>query len=359
MMKSSAKVSVIVPVYNAKKYLKKCLESILSQTYTNIEIILIDDASTDGSREIIQEYEAKDERIKAIYNKTNKGLASPNRNKGLDKASGDFVCFIDSDDYIDTNWIQNLLETSIDKKSDVTRGLIKTEIEEQDAAKSFGDVSAYQDYYNVLLEKMISEDKLNMRASVCYSLYSKKIIDKYKIRFDERIRNGEDELWNIQFGYYAKSIVTVDRPTYYHRRMRKGSIMTAENTTSEGIYFRALMFREIMNFMNSKKDYPKNLYINRFFDLYNMTNNATANLEDEEIAEKIVELFIDILHNIRYKKDILKRIGVEYLHRQKHISNLESLVAARDSELEFLGVKRSARLLAGSIKRKVLKNGKK
>ena len=90
-----------------------------------------------------------------------------------------------------------------------------------------------------------------------------------------------------------------------------------------------------------------------------MANNVIINFKDEETAEKVAGLFVDILHNIQYKKDIFKQIGVEYLERQKRISNLESPTSIRDSELESLGVKRSARLLAGSIKRKVISNGKK
>ncbi len=107
-MKNSV-VSVIVPVFNTSKYLKKCIKSILEQSYKNLEILIIDDGSTDGSFEICEKLKKKDNRIK-IFHKNNGGLSSA-RNVGLKKATGDFVCFIDSDDWVEKDYVLTLLET--------------------------------------------------------------------------------------------------------------------------------------------------------------------------------------------------------------------------------------------------------
>lgn len=355
MTGNSPLVSVIIPVYNANKYLRDCIESVRKQTYNNIEVILIDDASTDGSKNLISEYMLKDKRIKAIFNKNNKGLASPNRNKGLSSANGDFVCFIDSDDHIDNNWVESLLKISLEKKSDITLGLVKVEVEDQGTTKRFGDINTYQDYYNIFLQKKVSESKLNMRASVCYSLYSKKIIDKYKLRFDERIRNGEDELWNLQFGYYVKKIEITDKKTYYHRRMRKGSIMTASDTTYEGVYSRLLMFKEAILFLNSKKDYPKQIYINHFLDFYTMMITKLPNLKERDVTNKITLLIDDILSSAKYKQEIFTQIGQQYLSKEGRIADLENMLSEKEAKLEsLLHVGRSARLFFGNIKRKIM-----
>ena len=98
------KVSIIVPIYNASEYLSKSIESILNQSYENLEIILIDDASTDSSKEIIKKYALKDTRIKPFYSEVNQGV-SRTRNIGLKSVSGDYVFFMDSDDIIIKNAI--------------------------------------------------------------------------------------------------------------------------------------------------------------------------------------------------------------------------------------------------------------
>ncbi len=111
------KISIIVPIYNTAKYLPTCLDSILNQTYQNLEIILIDDGSTDNSSQIIEEYTKKDRRIKSLHQK-NAGLSST-RNTGLKTATGDYVTFIDSDDEIDIKMIKKMVEALSSSKADV------------------------------------------------------------------------------------------------------------------------------------------------------------------------------------------------------------------------------------------------
>ena len=109
-------ISVIVPIYNVEQYLKKCIESIISSTYANLEIILVDDGSTDGSGKICDEFQAKDKRIRVVHKK-NGGLSDA-RNVGLEIARGEFVSFIDSDDYIDSEMFEEVL-TQFDKNTDI------------------------------------------------------------------------------------------------------------------------------------------------------------------------------------------------------------------------------------------------
>ena len=103
---SNPLISVIVPVYNVEKYLKKCIQSIINQTYKNLEIILVDDGSSDNSGKICDEFAQKDNRIKVIH-KTNGGLSDA-RNAGLDVMSGEWVSFVDSDDFVSPYYIENL-----------------------------------------------------------------------------------------------------------------------------------------------------------------------------------------------------------------------------------------------------------
>lgn len=110
-------ISVMVPVYNVAPYITNCLESLIHQTYTNLEIILVDDGSTDNSLEICQEYAKKDKRIKVIH-KENGGLSTA-RNAGLDVATGDYYSFVDSDDYISTRFYEIMLNVALEHSADI------------------------------------------------------------------------------------------------------------------------------------------------------------------------------------------------------------------------------------------------
>lgn len=111
-------ISVIIPVYNVERYLHQCIDSVLAQTYTNLEIILVDDGSPDASPTICDEYVQKDKRTKVIH-KDNGGLSSA-RNTGLDAATGDFIYFLDSDDWIADCFIETLQEAAFEHQSDIS-----------------------------------------------------------------------------------------------------------------------------------------------------------------------------------------------------------------------------------------------
>ena len=118
MKKDNTLISIVVPIYNMEKYLDKCINSIINQTYKNIEIILVDDGSTDKSSKIINKYKKLDKRIKAYYKK-NGGLSDA-RNYGIDKATGEYIGFIDSDDYIEKNMYETLYNNIIKYNADIS-----------------------------------------------------------------------------------------------------------------------------------------------------------------------------------------------------------------------------------------------
>ena len=111
------KVSVIIPVYNVRPYLEQCMDSVLQQTLDDIEVICIDDGSTDGSGEILDKYVQKDSRVKAVH-QDNAGAAQA-RNTGLEKASGDYILFVDGDDYLTENALETLYLRALEENADV------------------------------------------------------------------------------------------------------------------------------------------------------------------------------------------------------------------------------------------------
>ena len=111
------KISVIIPVYNTELYLRRCLESVINQTYTNLQIIIIDDGSTDNSLKICTEYAQNDNRL-IVYSQNNSGVSAA-RNKGLDMATGDYIAFVDSDDFIENDMFAKLLNTMVNNEADI------------------------------------------------------------------------------------------------------------------------------------------------------------------------------------------------------------------------------------------------
>ena len=165
------KISVIVAVYNTEKYVKKCIESLLNQTYKNLEIIIIEDCSTDDSKKILKNYEKKD-RIKILYNEKNKGL-SYSRNLGIQNSTGNYVGFIDSDDYVADDYFEKLMNSIIINKSDVAICDMKL-IYENDNNKEV--INKCFDG-NLNLVNVINN---GLVASACNKLFEKKLISKYE-----------------------------------------------------------------------------------------------------------------------------------------------------------------------------------
>lgn len=207
-------VSVIVPIYNAKNYLKACLDSIVKQTYKNIEIILVDDGSTDGSGDIVDLYAQKDSRIKVIHN-TNHGV-SYTRNCGILVASGSKVLFIDSDDTVDLDYVKKLVEPLEKQNYNVVI------CGANDINVKKGKVRARR--FPQYLTGNIKNDFLNLFLVPSITapwgkLYDLDIIKKNNISFAEGISFNEDVLFNVRYFRYVENYALIKEPlyNYYHR----------------------------------------------------------------------------------------------------------------------------------------------
>lgn len=221
-------ISVIVPVYNVEKYLKECIDSLINQTYTNIEIILVDDGSTDKSGNICDDYAAIDTRIKVIH-KQNEGLGYA-RNTGLEICTGKYVTFIDSDDIAESDFIEQLMNEVVNKNIDTCIGGFKRVDNEGNIVfqKSYSSEVFYgDDVYNKLFARMLgSTPKVRdaIRMSVWNALYSMDIIRKHRIRFpSERVFISEDIIWDSEYYRYAQA-VSVIGSTSYRYRITPGSL---------------------------------------------------------------------------------------------------------------------------------------
>ncbi len=218
------KISVIVPVYNVEKYLFRCIDSLINQSLKDIEIILVNDGSPDGSRAICEKYLLEDKRIKLI-NKNNEGLGFA-RNSGLEIATGEFVAFVDSDDYVDLQMYEILYAKAKEMHSDVmycgfnkVSDKLKVQpINEVSAAISF---ESHNDVEEVLLDMIGTEPSCKIdnryQMSVWRGIYSKLIIDQYKIRFcSEREFISEDIIFHIDYLQKASKISFMPDALYFY-----------------------------------------------------------------------------------------------------------------------------------------------
>ena len=181
------KVSIIVPVYKAEKYLNRCIDSILAQTFTDWELLLIDDGSPDRSGDICDEYAKKDTRIR-VFHKKNGGVSSA-RNAGLDVAKGQWVVFVDSDDWCEENYLCDFINTQniLHEECVVLQGRMN-EVDE----KVVDNLVLKECSYENVSEAMLENNLLTFGAPYC-KLYSNILIQKNRIRFPEEYSYGEDD----------------------------------------------------------------------------------------------------------------------------------------------------------------------
>lgn len=215
------KVSVIVPVYNTEKYLRECVDSLLKQTLTDIEIILIDDGSPDNSAYICDEYAKLDSRVKVIH-KENGGLSSA-RNVALDICQGEYIGFVDSDDFVEPTMFEELYNSAINNDSDISICALSTFSEKKIVPKLLPfDKEIYKDseiteYFIVpLLGENPNEKITSLDFFVCRQLFKKEIIGNIRFK-SERVYFAEDGMFDFDVYPVCKTISVVNKPLYFYR----------------------------------------------------------------------------------------------------------------------------------------------
>lgn len=202
------KISIIVPVYNAEKYLSSCLDSIINQSYTYFELLLIDDGSTDDSGLICDEYAKKDNRIR-VFHKQNGGVSSA-RNLGLDNAKEDWIAFCDSDDYVNPNWLEIYVSLiSTNSVVDIAcQGMLKTGLcVSSDYCKGF-------EYYGGAKEAIMLLKQSSLLGYIWNKIFKKSIIVNNSLRFDENITFMEDEEFILKYFRYCNFVACTERIGY-------------------------------------------------------------------------------------------------------------------------------------------------
>lgn len=286
------KVSIIIPVYNVEKYLRKCLDSVVNQTCKDIEIIIINDGSTDNSLEICKEYSKNDPRIELI-DKKNEGVSKA-RNTGLACATGEYVCFVDSDDWIELNMIEKLYNSSVINNADFCMcNYIKENGTQSEYIKAniYKEVLIGSEIKDNLLIPLIERDDnekehdLEGFRTPWGKFFRRQIIDKYNIKFREDLIIGEDFIFDLEFLINASKAV-INNGFYYH-------YLNNVNSAT----------------MKYKKDCWKSIYKNTIIYLENFLNKNNIYLETKSRVNKlIIKYFFISLMNEARKDNPNKRI---------------------------------------------------
>ncbi len=237
----SVLISIIVPVYNVEKYIDQCVQSIQNQTYNNLEIILIDDGSTDQSGVICDYYANQDERIHVIHQK-NGGLSDA-RNTGLGIACGDFIGFVDSDDWIEPQMYEEMLKKALEVNAEIVQCRYKSVFEDRTIDKSGNDVVilSREELLNIYI---CEHSQYVIQNSVWCKLFKKGIIGTLLF---PKGRNSEDIMFTTKVFCKIEKCVYIDRAYYNYRINREGSIMNEKNGSR--------MIRDEIPFLKEQIDY--------------------------------------------------------------------------------------------------------
>ena len=317
------KVSVIIPVYNVEKYLEECLNSVINQTLRDIEIICVDDCSTDKSFNILKEYEKKDSRVRLFKNERNTGGPSVGRNLGIDSALGKYIYFIDADDYISNDYIENLYITAEKYNSDIISNLNIYEVI-NDCIKPFqpevyNNIEKWKKEYpnnylegeSILSIKNEYEGKKEFLSLVVWNkLYRLDFIKNNNLYFMPSPIEKDDGSEDIHF--YYKLVLNEPKTSYNHK----------------GIYY----YRQIDSSIMKSLKTIEPVYL-RLKDCINYTNSNHK--------EKLCYLIPSLFKSIYYRFSILtdKIDSYKYIHNFANEINIDKNLLSKNNYLEYSFIK--------------------
>lgn len=314
------KISIIIPVYNVECYLSKCLKSIIEQSYSKLEIIIIDDGSSDKSSKICDEFAKKDKRILVLHKK-NEGV-SVARNLGIQLATGEYLMFVDSDDYLPVNSVKILLDNMINNEVQLCCGAWEKILARKDIKNSYDDVLI--DCNNIeQLGKYLEIEEVNGPVA---KLYITSLIKKNNLRFIPEIKIGEDAIFNYQYIQHCKRVFLVGKIVYVYNKLNNVSAThTYYKDFSKCAYLTAIeekkcLSRHMKNEELSKeivkiisKRFMSSIHYIQYYDLNNNEKikkieetyqifKPELNYYEKQINDEIVQRYIELCKNNQYEK---------------------------------------------------------
>lgn len=334
------KVSIVVPVYNAEETLNRCLDSLINQSYENIEIVCVNDGSSDSSLKILNKYHDKDNRIIVIDNDKNRGC-SYTKNRGIDNATGEFICFVDSDDYVESNMVYELVE--FQKKNNLD--LVKCHYNNYEDGKLKNTILNYQEEKILNTKKDINEFKIKLFSGEIPGYLQLLLIKKSVLnnkRINEKITFLEDITFCLDLLSEKIKVGILNKKLYNYVNNKNGLTFSLSkekivNRIKGIIYFyeRGLLHSENQKQKQVVLDRCAYLIVHSLFELYRVTKNnknlIVEYMKDDnvkEILDKSKEDNLDRFSSIiikKYKDKSIKKIWFWFNITNKYLKIKECL----------------------------------
>lgn len=329
------KVSIIVPIYNAEKTVSRCVESILSQTYSDFELILVDDGSSDHSLDICNNYEQQDSRVR-IFSQKNAGPSSA-RNTGLKESTGKWISFVDSDDWIDGNHIEELLSATIEETGMAVCGYtLENSIMNKQVAFRPEKITGLKSIADILIGKMCYQYGL-----VWNKIFRGDVIRRHKIHFPEGVLLGEDVYFVTHYLSHIDSIIITDKVSYhylYQEGVHLSGIILKPDELQRQLRIQTSSFEGLYKQSKSEevKSLASRMFYNHLFYDYVMQNSGKAfptitiaQLKRGSLADSRIATYKhpDISWAIR-----LFFVGVEHNSRMLQLLAVNSILIGRKTK---------------------------
>lgn len=309
-MKDQPLISIIIPVYNAEKYLPQCLDSIIHQTYSNLEIICINDASTDGSLKILNQFAQGDRRV-YVVDKPNEGVSRA-RNSGLQMATGQYVMFVDADDWIDADTCEKSLAAMDNNQADIVMWSYVSEYGTSRSPKTIFPENCVFDRREVLnklhrrligivAEELEHPELADSISPVWGKLYKRSLIEQSGATFIDLAEIGtyEDGMFNLETFFYANKVVYLKQCLYHYRRNNTASVTSGYREELFDLWQN--LYQRMAQYIQEKKlppIYEEALHNRIALSLLGLGLNITES--DYSIGKKMT-LLKEILNDGRYR----------------------------------------------------------
>lgn len=287
------KVSIIVPIYNGEKYIKQCIDSLINQSLKEIEIILINDGSTDNTKNIIENYSEKDKRI-IVINKENSGPGS-SRNIGINKASGEYIGFVDSDDYVEKTMYKDLYNLVKNQDIDICMCNYKdVYIKDNKEYVVNHRLNTKKVYKEIDIKKeIVSKFSLNENIglySLCNKIYRRDFLKENKLIIPEEREHGEDWLFNINAFTKAKLCKFIDTDLYNYVHINDNSLMNKYREEQFNLCLdgRRNMFKLIPEEFINKKELDERFIYEFSSYIINTFNNIPNQYRQKELIYNVL-----------------------------------------------------------------------
>lgn len=297
------KISIIIPVHNAQEYLPKCLDSIINQTLKEIEIVCVNDSSTDNTGAILDNYQQKDSRIKIIN--TDCRCSGGTRNRGLEAANGEYIGFVDADDWVDKDYFEKLYNTAKENSCDIaaTSSVVLIENGEEKSIKYVGATPA-DNPVNTLEKKK----KCIIATGICWNkIYRKDFLEKNNIHFIEIPTAAEDNYFSALAAIFANQIIFINNSTYYYNFV---STSQTKSLKIEKDFSITDIYKQILDVIDNKNldSQWKDVILQRAAADIKLYYSEMDKATQKKFSKHLKKTFPEVLKSVIPKNSILKKI---------------------------------------------------